>query len=477
MSRLKKGLALVLTLCMMLSLMPVITPSAKATDEGDDFYKIVHLDCGRKYFTADWIKSLIDEMAADGYTHLELAFGNDGLRFLLDDMSVTVGNTTYASGDVRDGIMEGNEAYYDFGTNELTQTEMDTIISYADEKGIGIIPLLNTPGHMDAIITCMENLGIDGDYNGSVRTVDVTNSTAVAFTQALVNKYIQYFAGKGCTVFNIGADEYANDVYTTGGMGFAQLVSAGQYDEFVTYINGLAALVKNAGMTPMAFNDGIYYNSTTSYGTFNKDIMIAYWSSGWDGYNVASASYLANQGHKMINTNGDFYYVLGKNDQFDSGSSYASNWDNAKFMGTTFDSEQAGSMFCIWCDYPNAETEDQIYTKVVTNGVLAAMSEAMGHMPENVTVKDEDTDVSITAPGLTSIAVTAQSAVTSGNTVSKTYSITLNGGDYTGKATVKIPYDNAFDGCVSFSGMVGTDSFDVNRDGDYFVATVPTSPT
>ena len=108
MSRLKKGLALVLTLCMMLSLMPVITPSAKATDEGDDFYKIVHLDCGRKYFTADWIKSLIDEMAADGYTHLELAFGNDGLRFLLDDMSVTVGNTTYASGDVKDGIMEGN---------------------------------------------------------------------------------------------------------------------------------------------------------------------------------------------------------------------------------------------------------------------------------------------------------------------------------------------------------------------------------
>lgn len=399
MSRLKKGLALVLTLCMMLSLMPVITPSAEAAGSDDDFYKIVHLDCGRKYFTTDWIKSLIDEMAADGYTHLELAFGNDGLRFLLDDMSVTANDTTYTSADVTAGIQAGNTAYYDFGTNELTEAEMDEIIEYAAALGIEIIPLLNTPGHMDAIITCMENLGIDGDYNGSVRTVDVTNSTAVAFTQALVNKYIQYFVGKGCTVFNIGADEYANDVYTTGGMGFAQLVQAGQYDKFVEYVNGLADLVSNVGMTPMAFNDGIYYGSTTSYGTFNKDIMIAYWSSGWNGYNVASASYLANQGHKMINTNGDFYYVLGKNDQFDSDSSYAANWDNKSFQGTTFTEDQAGAMFCIWCDYPNAETEDQIYTKVVTNGVLSAMGAAMSVEEEQPVEVTEEKTITVTAGG------------------------------------------------------------------------------
>ena len=479
MSKLKKGLALVLTLCMMLSLLPVITPSAEATEGNDDFYKIVHLDCGRKYFTVDWIKSLIDEMAKDGYTHLELAFGNDGLRFLLDDMSVTVGETTYTDEQVTAGVQAGNTAYCDFGTNELTEAEMDEIIEYAADAGIEIIPLLNTPGHMNAIITCMANLGIAGSYNNSETTVDVTNSTAVAFTQALVGKYISYFAGKGCTVFNIGADEYANDVYTSGGMGFGQLQSTGKYGSFVTYVNDLAALVKASGMTPMAFNDGIYYGSTTKYGTFNSNIMIAYWSSGWSGYNVAPASYLADMGHKMINTHGDFYYVLGKSDKFDSGSNYASNWDNKVFPGTTFTEEQTGGMFCIWCDIPNAETQEQIYTNVVTNGILSAMSKAMGHMPESggstdpkdVTVTDND--VSVTAPGLTSIEVKEQQAVTSGNTVSKTYSITLNGGDYTDEATVNIPYDNAFDGCDSFSGMVGADPFDVNRVGDYFVATVP----
>ncbi len=56
-------------------------------------YKIVHLDCGRKYFSKDWIIALLYEMKNDGYNQLQLAFGNDGLRFLLDDMSFTANGT------------------------------------------------------------------------------------------------------------------------------------------------------------------------------------------------------------------------------------------------------------------------------------------------------------------------------------------------------------------------------------------------
>lgn len=49
------------------------------------FYRIVHLDCGRKYFSEAQIKQIIDYAYNYGYTHVELAFGNDGLRFLLND--------------------------------------------------------------------------------------------------------------------------------------------------------------------------------------------------------------------------------------------------------------------------------------------------------------------------------------------------------------------------------------------------------
>ena len=95
-------------------------------------------------------------------------------------------------------------------------------------------------------------------------------------------------------------------------MGFGQLQSNGQYGAFVQYVNDMAAQIRNAGMRPMAFNDGIYYNGDTGSGTFDSDILIAYWSSGWSGYNVASASFLAGQGFDLVNTNGDYYWIVGK---------------------------------------------------------------------------------------------------------------------------------------------------------------------
>lgn len=237
---------------------------------------IVMLDCGRKYFSVDSIKQIIDNAAAAGFNNVMLAVGNDGMRFLLDDMSLTVNGTTYSSEEVAAAIHTGNEAYYNFTTDELTESEMDEIIAYAKTKGLGIIPVINTPGHMDAILDAAEALtGKTCSYNGSARTIDVTNSTAVAFTQAFVQKYVDYFASKGCQYFNMGADEYANDKYTGGSMGFGNLQNTGKYSYYVKYVNAVAALIKNAGMTPMAFNDGIYFANNTSSGTFDTDIVTA----------------------------------------------------------------------------------------------------------------------------------------------------------------------------------------------------------
>lgn len=361
----RRWLSLLLTVVMVLSLLPAAALPVSAVNE-DTPYRIVHLDCGRKYFSPKWVKALISEMKADEYTHLELAIGNDGLRFLLDDMSVTVGDTTYESDKVKAAIQAGNKNYYNAGEkNEWTEAEMNGILAYAREVGIEIIPLLNTPGHMDAIVSALATLDVSGaSYNGSVRTIDLKNSTAVSFTQNLVKKYAEYFKKNGCTIFNMGCDEYANDIYTTGSMGFGNLVSSGRYGNFVTYVNQLAAVIKDAGMTPMAFNDGFYFNGNTNSGTFDKDIMISFWTSGWGGYESASAQKLADTyDHKVINTHGDYYYVLGKNDVFDSGYTNAAGFSNEKFMGSTV-SNPAGSMFCIWCDYPNAETETVVAQKV-----------------------------------------------------------------------------------------------------------------
>ncbi len=374
MKKIKRALSLVLVFCMLCT-MTVTGFAADTTSGGQtDFMKVVHLDAGRKYFSVDSIKKIIDNASADGYNYLELGVGNDGLRFLLNDMSVTADGKTYSSEAVSNAIHAGNEAYYNFDTDELTQSEMDKIISYAKDKGISIIPLINSPGHMDAILSAANSLtGTTCSYNGSARTIDVTNKTAVAFTQALIQKYVDYFAGKGCKYFNMGADEYANDVYTSGSMGFGNLQTNKKYDKFVDYVNQMAAMIKKANMTPMAFNDGIYFNNNTSSGTFDKDIVISYWSNGWTGYTPMSASKLAEMGFKLINTHGDYYWVLGKLD-WQCSAEKASGFNYKAFQGGTIDNP-VGAMFCIWCDYPGADTEANVVRK--TADTMAAFAKTL----------------------------------------------------------------------------------------------------
>lgn len=450
-----------------------------AETQADDAVKtnyelsIVMLDCGRKYFSVDSIKQIIDNASAAGFGYIMLGVGNDGMRFLLDDMSLTVNGTTYESDAVKSAIKAGNKAYdasqtsYSYAptTDELTQTEMDAVLAYAKEKGMGVIPMLNTPGYMDAILAAATSLtGTNCAYSGSARTIDVTNSTAVAFTQAFVQKYVDYFASKGCKYFNMGADEYANDMFTGGSMGFGNLQSTGKYSYYVEYVNAVAALIKNAGMTPMAFNDGIYFANNTSSGTFDTDIVICYWSNGWSGYTPMPASDLASKGFKMVNTNGSYYWVLGKTDAQCSASK-AKDFDIKSFPGSTINNP-SGAMFCIWADYPGAETEASVISK--TADTIAAFGATLPKIDDNKTVSDEATGVSVTASGLTGITVAAVDKGTEldGKKVAGAWNIelTTENGSYTDSATVSIPVGKEWLSYKLTGGVLESDGTTVTSD-------------
>ena len=466
----KRLLSLILAVILMIGLLPIsafaTSASAQANDAEDTGYKynIMFLDCGRKYFSVNSIKQIIDNASAAGFNYIQLAVGNDGLRFLLDDMSLTVNGKTYSSERVSAAIHAGNEAYYNFDVDELTQPEMDEIIAYAASKGMGVIPCVNTPGHMDAILSAATALtGKDCSYSGSARTIDVTNATAVAFTQALLQKYISYFAGKGCEYFNMGADEYANDIFTSGSMGFGNLQSTGKYSYYVTYVNAVAKMVKDAKMTPMAFNDGIYFNSNTSSGTFDTDILICYWSNGWSSYTPMPAANLAAKGFKLINTHGDYYWVLGKSD-WQCSPEKASGFNYKTFQGGTIN-DPTGSMFCIWCDYPGVGTD----TSVVNNtaATIAAFGAALPKVKpvegvKNVTRTDDTTGVSVTAPGLTGLSVKKAAApsidtAAEGKVLAYDVTPTTESGNYAEAASVSFKTPSGWDTSRVRGFVVNTD--------------------
>lgn len=387
----KRLLSLILAVILMIGLLPIsafaTSASAqagedKAATQDSEFLRIFHLDCGRKYFTVGQIKDLIDTASANNYTHVELAVGNNGLRFLLKDMSLEVDGKTYTNDGVTTAIEAGNKQYSNSKNttdSALSETDMDTIIAYARGKNIRIIPLINTPGHMNAILSAAKSLTrTTCAYNSSGTTIDVTNTTAVAFTQALLKKYVSYFAGKGCEYFNMGADEYANDIYTSGSMGFGQLQSSGQYRDYVTYVNQVAKLIDDAGMTPMAFNDGIYYKSNESGVTFDSNIVVCYWTSGFnngDGgrYDPAPASFLVSKGHEVINTQDAWYYVLGRSNGTYGLSSAKKGANNTRVTSVPGGgATPIGCMQCLWCDEPSASYSNTEVSNV--KGLMQTLS-------------------------------------------------------------------------------------------------------
>lgn len=358
----KRLLSLILAVILMIGLLPIsafaTSASAqagedKAATQDSEFLRIFHLDCGRKYFTVDQIKQMIDYAAESNYTHVELAFGNDGLRFLLDDMSVEVNGTMYASDKVTSAIKQGNQKFYNAGTNELTQSEMQQLIDYAREKKIGIIPMFDAPGHLQAVIRGMQALGLNVVYTTPTTSgtsvnwaINPTDTASLAFVKALMEKYVAYFAKYGSSkYFNIAADE----------CGFAQM-STEQYTAYATFVNSLAAMVKGYGFTVMAFNDGFYYQNKTTTEDFDTDIVICYWDASANKYAPASA--LASKNFRIINTHNKWYYVIGN----ESTGWYGAEWSKSNMTGqyskcnvTDGDYQtNYGCMNAIWCDNPSA---------------------------------------------------------------------------------------------------------------------------
>ena len=447
----KRLLSLILAVILMIGLLPIsafaTSASAqagedKAATQDSEFLRIFHLDCGRKYFTVSEIEGIIDQLAENHYTHIQLAFGNNGFRFLLNDMSVKANNKTYSSDDVKNAVTNGNTTYSN-GKNTastmLSETDMDTIIAYAKGKDISIIPMLNTPGHMDALVSAMRELGV-----GTQRTdseMSLTSDAQVEFIKALQQKYITYFASKGSKYYNLAADEYS----------FSGLNDT-EYTVFAKYVNEIAKMVKDAKMTPLAYNDGFLYSGKTTSVPFDKDIVICYWAQDT---NYASVTELHNAGFKILNNNDAWYYVLGDYLNFWAHPQwrYADAKEGIQKVPVTQAKNVAdkeipvvGSVLCCWCDGPHlswADSKDKVYDLIAT---MAKCNPDYFTGKVKLSASDDATGVSVAVTGAKGQKATVEvKKITSGFTfdteahVSYNVTPTVDGKAYTGEGTVTLP--------------------------------------
>lgn len=366
MKRMKKSLSLLLVLCMLLSMLPTGVWAAQGTAaetnaaSADSSYRIVQVDAGRKYWSVEVLKQLINEMAKNHYNQLGLYFSdNQGFRFALNNMTFTVDGKNYdLSKALGNGIMQTgasapektedpNQAHFRPSHEDkwLDETEMKEIISYARKKGIEIVPSFDMPGHMGAILNApdFEAFKYAGYGKTTNSSFDVTNATAQKVMLAILERYVQFFAANGCRYFNICSDEFCYDIghSTANSISNPTLCRA-----IVSFMDEAAKVIVKAKMTPRAFSDYLYADSGYNYSEAYKKYEILFWDKST---NLAECQ---SRGNKLINVDESCYYALNTayyTSPDVSVKSFSPDYVATKGSGFALPNP-AGAMLCIWCD-------------------------------------------------------------------------------------------------------------------------------
>ena len=137
-------------------------PFVEITDQPRFTYRGVLLDCGRHFFSVEFIKQFLDVMALHGCNQFHWHLTEDqGWRFevkALPDLAKKGSvrqKSIIAPAKVRlyDNIPYGG--YY-------TQEECRDVVRYAAERYINVVPEIDMPGHMQSALHVFPNLGCTG---------------------------------------------------------------------------------------------------------------------------------------------------------------------------------------------------------------------------------------------------------------------------------------------------------------------------
>ena len=308
------------------------------------------IDVARKYFTIPWLQRRIKDLAYLKYNYLHLHL-TDNEAFRLE--SSTAPGITAAE--------------------HYSKTEIADLVALAGRYHITVIPEIDMPSHLGALLAnpSYENLALDA--TGARGAIDISNPRARALLQSLVAEYVPLFPGP---YFSIGADEYITKYGRYPRLqGYARTCAAGATpkDAFYCFVNDMATFLRQRGKTTRIWNDALTPEAHAI--PLDHTIVIDYWIGTVTGAGKQpplDPNTIAAQGNKVMNAswhatiNGTvyttLYYVLRDTPRPAPGPMYE-QWNPTMFDGgrtLTQTGSLGGSQFNIWCDRPNAETEDQV---------------------------------------------------------------------------------------------------------------------
>ncbi|MET9698488.1 family 20 glycosylhydrolase [Streptomyces sp. NPDC006529] len=315
-------------------------PAGTAVDWPAKAERGLMIDQGRKFFTVDWVKQHIRELAylKLNYFHFHLS---DTFGFRLESAT----HPEIVSAD------------------HYTKQDIADLVALGQKYHVTIVPEIDTPGHMNPVLAAHPELKLKSSSGAvSADFIDLSLPASYALIKDLVTEYLPLFPA---AYWHIGADEYVTDYAQYPQLlGYARAhygANATAKDTYYGFVNWADDLVRAGGKTTRMWNDGIKSGDGTL--TPHAGILVEYWYS----YGLTPQQ-LASAGHKVANESWTpTYYVLG-GAKPDTKWMYET-WTPDRFEGGATLTDPAvnpGSLLHVWCDNPGAETEAQIAAGIMS---------------------------------------------------------------------------------------------------------------
>ncbi|KXT60283.1 family 20 glycosylhydrolase [Lactococcus sp. DD01] len=335
--------------------------------------KGIALDISRKFYKTEVIKQFIDNLSNYPNSFLQLHMSDN--QNLAVEMA-TVGQTTDKNAVYQDGQWLNTQTKRPF----LSKNDLMDLVSYARSKNVVLIPEIEAPAHMQAILELLkindpkryEAIKLPDGAPEQFNLIDYTKVEAIDFVQEMLAEYTPLFAGQAKAYFHIGVDEI-------------DWLPVESNRNLVNYVNTLDNFLKHQGYTTRMWNDRVAKADLANY---NKDIQITYWSQigGWDINSTderassgrqytASAQELLGAGFQLLNYNAYYTYFLPGQRMWQPESytytinDLVANWDLSKFelnSGKQVNSTEnvIGSALTFWGEEAGDYTDSQIQQKM-----------------------------------------------------------------------------------------------------------------
>ena len=243
-------------------------------------WRSFHLDCARHFFSMDELKKMV-RMAA--------LFKLNKLHWhISDDQGWRIESERYPKlheiGARRKGDHFGNYDSDDWEGGYYTKAQVKDFVAYCDSLGIQVVPEIDMPGHVSAILAAYPELSCHGNpvevgtRAGIFWDIFCAGKEAVyTFIENMLDEVLELFPGD---TFHIGGDEAPKRNWKT--CPHCQKKMAEEGFENVAQLQGymsnrIASYLKSKG------RKAIVWNEAARGGNLNPDVMIQLWTQDKDG--------------------------------------------------------------------------------------------------------------------------------------------------------------------------------------------------